>query len=165
MRGPKPPEVRLSEEERKELEILVKANKTAQQIAFRAKIIITLADGYNAVDTAKFLETTKKTVKLWRRHWFEGKELTVIEKLQDRERSGAPVRIRAEQWCQIMALACEPPELSGRPISHWTPRELADEAIKRKIVESISTRHVGRFLKSGRAKATQKPILAQCKTR
>ena len=47
---------------------------------------------------------------------------------------------------QIMAIACEPPELSGRPVDHWTHRELADEAIKRKIVSSISPSQVGRFL-------------------
>src|SRR5438046_2523336 len=130
MPGPKPPEVRLSEEERQELRQLVKANKTSQQIAFRAKIIVALADGYNAVDVAKLLETTKKTVKLWRRHWFKRKEKTVFERLLDEERSGAPSTFRVEQWTQIMALACEPPSLSGRPISHWTARELASEAIK-----------------------------------
>ena len=44
-----------------------------------------------------------------------------------------------------MAIAGEPPEVSERPIRHWTPRELAAEAIKRGIVETISERHVGRF--------------------
>ena len=48
-----------------------------------------------------------------------------------------------------MAIAGEPPEVSERPIRHWTPRELAAEAIKRGVVETISERHVGRFFKSG----------------
>ena len=165
MSGPKPPEVRLTEEERVELSKIIRANNTGQQIVFRAKIIVALADGYNAVEVARFLETTPKTVKLWRRHWFKGSAKAVIERLLDEERSGAPSKFTAQQWCQIMALACEPPELSSRPISHWTSRELADEAIKRKIVESISTRHVGRFLKSDRFKAASKPILAQCQAR
>jgi hypothetical protein len=60
-----------------------------------------------------------------------------------------------------MAIACEPPESSGRPISHWTPGEIAAEAIKRGIVETISERHVGRFLKSGRPQAPSKSLLAQ----
>jgi putative transposase len=47
---------------------------------------------------------------------------------------------------QIMALACETPEVAGRPVSSWTPHELADEAIKRGIVTSISPRTVERFL-------------------
>jgi len=44
-------------------------------------------------------------------------------------RSGTPATFTVEQWCQIMALACEPPADSERPISHWTPREVAAEAI------------------------------------
>ena len=34
----------------------------------------------------------------------------------------------------------------GRPISHWTPRELATEVVKLGIVTSISPRHVGRLM-------------------
>jgi putative transposase len=49
-------------------------------------------------------------------------------------------------------------------MSHWTPRELADEAGKRGIVGTISKRHVGRFLKSGRSQAAQESLLAQCGT-
>ena len=26
-----------------------------------------------------------------------------------------------EQLCQLMALACESPEVSGRPVTRWTP--------------------------------------------
>jgi putative transposase len=47
---------------------------------------------------------------------------------------------------QIIALACERPNESDRPVSSWTPTELADEAVKRGIVEHISARTVGRFL-------------------
>jgi transposase len=72
----------------------------------------------------------------------------VIELLQDNERSGAPAKFTPEQLCQIVALACEiTPEECHRPVSHWTARELADEAIARRIVPTISPRHVGRFLK------------------
>jgi hypothetical protein len=84
-----------------------------------------------------------------------------MERVQDAPRPGAPATFSAEQWCQIIALACEPPEASGRPISHWTPRELADEACKRGIVERISERHVGRFLKSGRPQTAPQSLLAQ----
>jgi putative transposase len=106
------------------------------------------------------LGTTRKTVRRWRHHWLKRHNCTVLERLQDAARPGAPATFSAEQWCQIIALACEPPEASGRPISHWTPRELADEASQRGIVKTISERHVGRFLKSGRSQAAQKSLLA-----
>jgi hypothetical protein len=48
-----------------------------------------------------------------------------------------------------VAIACEDPQASGYPISHWTAKEIAAEAVKRGIVESISVRQVGRFLKRG----------------
>lgn len=145
MPGAKPPKVPLSKAERTELNALVRAHKTSQQIAMRACIVLLLSEGLTVPEVARRLATTRTTVRLWRRHWFERRDATVIECLQDDPRPGAPLTFSAEQLCQIMAVACEKPELSGRPISHWTSRELADEAIKREIVKSISPRHVKRW--------------------
>jgi putative transposase len=161
MPGPKPPEVALSPDERQELVRLTRAHKTPQHVSFRAQVILQLADGHNTRDVADALSTSRLTVRRWRRHWLERPECSVLERLQDAPRPGTPATFSAEQWCQIMAIACEPPETAGRPISHWTPREIADEAIMRGIVETISERHVGRFLKSGRSQAASKPLLAQ----
>jgi putative transposase len=163
MPGPPPPTVSLSEEEHQALRTLIRAHKTPQHLSFRAQIILLLAEGLNAPDVARRLGTTRTTVRRWRRHWLTRHGCAVPERLQDAERPGTPATFSAEQWCQIIALACEPPEVSERPISHWTPRELADEARKRGIVETISERHVGRFLKSGRAQAPHQPLLAQCR--
>src|SRR5262245_47301210 len=164
MSGPQPPAVPLSEEERHALHTLIRAHKTPQHLSFRAHIILLLAEGFNAPDVARRLGTTRATVRRWRRHWLMRHGYTLPERLHDAARPGTPATFSAEQWCQIMARACEPPEASGRPISHWTPRELADEARKRGIVGSISERHVGRFLKSGRAQTAQESLLAQCGT-
>jgi putative transposase len=163
MSGPQPPTVPLSDEERQTLHTLIRAHKTPQHLSFRAQVILLLAEGLAAPDVARRLGTTRTTVRRWRRHWLKRQGAAVAERLQDAARPGAPATFSAEQWCQIIALACEPPEASGRPISHWTPRELAGEARKRGIVETISERHVGRFLKSGRDQAPQKPLLAQCR--
>jgi hypothetical protein len=76
-------------------------------------------------------------------------DLNVEERLQDLPRPGAPARITADQISQIMGLACEQPEESGRPITHWTSREIADEIMRRGIVEQISPRHAARLLKRG----------------
>ena len=66
--------------------------------------------------------------------------------MSDAFRSGTPGKFTAEQLTKVIAVACEPPELSRRPITHWTARELADEVVKRCIVEDISSRTVGRLL-------------------
>jgi putative transposase len=65
----------------------------------------------------------------------------------DRNRRGTSNYFSTEQVVQIVALACETPQASGYPVSHWTPTELATEAIKRGIVEKISPRSVGCFLR------------------
>jgi len=164
MPGRKPPAVPLSEEESQALHTLIRAHKTPQHLSVRAQIILLLAEGLTTPAVARRLGTTRTTVRRWRRHWLTRSGCAVPERLQDAPRPGAPATFSAEQWCQIIALACEPPEASGRPISHWTPRELAHEAGKRGIVGTISERHVGRFLKSGRSQAAQKSLLAQCRT-
>jgi transposase len=146
MSGPTAPKIVIPEDERQGLSTLIRAHKTPQHLSFRAHIIQRLARGDNTREVAADLGTTRHTVRRWRRHWLERPECSVIERLQDAPRPGAPATFSTEQWCLIMAIACEPPEDSGRPISHWTPREIADESIKRGVVDTISGRHVSRFL-------------------
>jgi hypothetical protein len=76
-------------------------------------------------------------------------DLSLTERLTDAPKPGAPARITAEQVCQVMAWACEAPRKAGRPISHWTAREIADEIMQRGIIDRISPRHAARLLKSG----------------
>lgn len=81
--------------------------------------------------------------------------LPVSEILDDAPRSGAPGTFTPEPICQLFAMACEKPSNYGRPISHWTPRELADELKKQGFVDSISPRHVGRLLNEADIKPHQ----------
>jgi transposase len=154
--GPKPPAVQLADAERQELEKLVKRHSTEQQIALRARIVLAAAAGQGNAQIGRELQVTVDTARLWRQRWLElqaipASELSVEERLQDLPRPGAPARITADQICQIVALACEKPDVSERPISQWTSREIADEILKRGIVEQISPRHAARLLKSGRS--------------
>jgi putative transposase len=75
----------------------------------------------------------------------------VLAIFSDEARPGTPSQFSLEQVMQIVALACEDPARSGRPTSEWSVRELADEAVKRGIVEHISPRSGGRFLKRGKS--------------
>jgi len=86
----------------------------------------------------------------------------IVEALTDHPRSGTPATFTAQQIVQMVAVACEDPTDAGRPLSHWTPREVADAVRNRGMVETISTRSVGRFLKSGRFTAASGGVLAQC---
>ena len=57
--------------------------------------------------------------------------------LGDEPRSGAPGKFTPEQVARSLAVACEPPENSGRPITRWTALELTDEVVPRGIVTSV----------------------------
>ena len=94
------------------------------------------------------------TVRLRRQRWLgfqavSREDLPLAERLTDAPRPGRPARITAEQLCQIVALACEAPNATGRPISQWTSREMAAEIRHRGIVAQISPRHAARLLKKG----------------
>jgi hypothetical protein len=54
----------------------------------------------------------------------------------------------------VVALACEAPEKAGRPITHWSAREIADEIMTRGIIDRISPRHAARLLKRGTSAPT-----------
>lgn len=160
-----PPPV-LSVEDRKGLDRLIRTHSTPQQIALRARMIILAADGLKIWEVAAQLGVWRKTVSEWRRRWISssGSPATVLERLSDAPRPGAPAQITAEQTCAIVALACEAPQDSGLPFSHWSEQALADEAVRRGIVDRISQRSVGRILKRGGPQATSRALLADAQT-
>ena len=149
--------ITLSETEQTELEYLVRRRSTPQQIALRAKIILKAGQGKGHGDIARELEISKEMSRRWRGRWLELSQRpgAVEDRLQDAPRPGAPATFTLEQITQLYALACAPPEPYGRPISHWTPQELADELVKQGIVERISPRHVGRLLTEAELKPHQ----------
>ena len=115
-----------------------------------------------------------KTVRKWRGRWRDARARlaavdddpaalaqTIAAVLADAPRPGAPGTFTAEQVVQIINLACRPPEQLGRPVAAWTPRDLADEAVKQGIVGTISPRTVGRSFNGGRSPAPPQPLLAQ----
>ncbi len=137
----------LSCEERAGLGRLIRASSTPQQVALRARMIILADEGLTIVETAARLGVWRKTVSQWRRRWLSGRGGSVPARLSDAPRIGAPARITPEQVCAIVALACEAPSESGLPVTHWSQQELADAAMQRGIVDRVSQRSVGRFLK------------------
>ena len=162
MPDPKPPAVNLTAALQKILEQIARGYTKPYYLVLRAKIILLAATGANNTEVARRLDIDRNTAGTWRARWLvaepvllaveaEGlseKELTALVEvtLADAPRSGTPDTFSPEQLVRIVALACEDPCKSGREISHWTPRELADEAIERGIVTTISPRQAGRIL-------------------
>jgi len=130
-------------------------------LAQRSSIILLAFSGLLNEQIAPLVGLERHQVGVWRSRWADSFDrlvrieciegLPALRKairqlLADAPRAGAPGKFTAEQLAMIFATACEPPENSNRPITYWTHPELADEVIKRDIVESISPRHLGRLL-------------------
>lgn len=152
-----PTPLQLTETEREQLQQLVNRHSTPQQISIRASIILLADEGQNHRGIAGELNISRDMARVWRNRWLElsEKNMSVVERLTDAPRPGGPVTFSLEQILQLFAIACEKPEDYGRPISHWTPRELADEMVKQDIVTSISPRHVGRLMNEADLKPHQ----------
>jgi hypothetical protein len=153
--------IQLTEKQYGILEQVHRSPTAAQRLVQRAGVILKAFAGVLNVTIAEDLGLARKQVGLWRRRWqqsfdalvaIECREThaelrrTIEDLLSDAPRSGSTGSFTAEQVTQIMAVACEPPEQSGRPIDRWTHRELTDEVIRRRIVSSISVSQVGRYL-------------------
>ena len=180
MTPPVSPRVQLTTRQRTCLEQIIRRQTSPQRLVRRAKILLALETGANECHVMRQMHLNRGTVRAWRQRWGafapkleqleaeEGSDKTlctmIVEALTDHPRPGTPATFTAEQIVQIVAVACEEPGDSGRPVSHWTPREVAEEVRKRGIVATISTRSVGRFLKSGRFTAPSSGILAQRQT-
>jgi transposase len=166
----------ITERQKEVLESIIARPTSPQRLVSRSRVILLAFEGLLNEQIAERVELGALQIGCWRRRWRDAFERLVAvecregikalreaieELLCDEPRSGSRGKFTAEQVTQILAVACESPEDSGRPVTHWTPRELADEVIKRGIVPSISVRQVGRFLKSGGIKAASHPVLAQ----
>jgi transposase len=162
------------------LQRMVQRATSAQRLVKRAQIILEGLKGTSNSSIAQHLPIDYETVRRWRDRWHAaesrrppieetGKRKLLSQAIEvlltDEQRPGAPATFSFEQFMQIMALACETPISADRPVSSWTPRELADEAVKRGIVERISPRTVERFLKGERVATPSQAVLAHSSSR
>jgi transposase len=177
MPSPRPLLIQLTKRQRALFDHLVRREHSSQQLLRRLNIVRLAADGFTNEAITHQLHLHRETARTWRKRWADAADclqaaeaegatdtqlLRLIEAiLADEPRPGAPATFSPEALAQLLALACEEPQTSSLPISHWTPTELAKEAIRRGIVSSISPRSVGRFLKGGRSQAPSQPLLAQ----
>lgn len=163
MPGRKAVKIELSEAQHDSLEQLVRQRQSGQGLVERAQIILGAAAGQTNAALGRQFKHHRDMVNKWRQRWAEAQEaLAAVEAAQDKAqplaevikqvlsdawRSGRPDTFSAEQVVQIVAISCEDPSASNLPITRWTPKDIAQEAIRRGIVERISPQSVERFLK------------------
>ena len=152
--------IQISEKQQIVLQEFSRSRTVAQCVVQRSTIILRGFQKWLNEEIAVEVQLNRQQVGVWRQRWRDAWESlcvwechepqrlreAILDVLSDAPRPGAPPTFHADQVARIVALACESPKLSGRPINHWTLTELRDEVIARKIVETISRAQVGRFL-------------------
>ncbi|MDJ0516283.1 MAG: helix-turn-helix domain-containing protein [Trichodesmium sp. MO_231.B1] len=174
---PKAQSIILSPRQKSLLQLLASQTTNSYRLVRRVKLILAAASGTNNTAISEQLQLHRRQVRQWRKRWLEASEQLasaetqqvsdkklrklIEDILSDAPRPGTTKFIDQEQVVQIVAMACEDPKQSQRPVSHWTPRELAEEAIERRIVEKISPRSVGRFLKGSDSTTSSSSLLVK----
>jgi transposase len=139
--------VRLTLEERKQLESLVRKGRAAAAKRLKPQILLKSdagpeGSGWTDAQVAEALEVSVGHVHVTRQAYVErGLEATLARKSRG---GSAPRKLDGAQEARLIALACGPaPE--GR--ARWTLRLLADKLVELEIIESISKDSVRRTLK------------------
>ena len=159
----------LSEKQKSLLKQISRGSQSSHAHRIRSSILLLLSQGVSHRKIIQELRTSHGTINRWKSRWYLHKnELSmhderlsgkayrdaILNFLGDNPRPGCPEKFSSEQVCQIISVASEKPEDSDLPLSHWSLQELANELVRRGIVESISTSQLSVFLKSGRDKTT-----------
>src|SRR2546429_1705836 len=108
----------VTEDERRRLESLAHRSRSAPQIARRARIILTCADGTAGKVVARRLRVTPGTVCKWRGRFIAHR----LDGLYDEPRPGAKRTITDAQVEQVIVRTLE---TTPRGATHWSTRALA----------------------------------------
>ena len=128
--------IHLSDEERQELESLIRRGESAARIQTRARILLLCDESQNKQKTTKEIASALlcclPTITNIRRKFVEG---GLPNALYEQPRPGQKPKITGEIEAQLTLLACSaPPEGKAR----WTLQMLADKLVELELVDSIS---------------------------
>jgi transposase len=113
--------VTLTEVERGELERFARRARTNRDLALRAKVVLTCAQGLSDLDVGRRLGVSNKTVGKWRRRFIDRR----TEGLLDEPRVGAPRKISDDEVESVVVRTLES-KPKGR--THWSTRSMAKAA-------------------------------------
>jgi transposase len=108
----------LTPSERLELNRLASPENLDETLRLRAHIVLSWAAGATGEESARLLETSRRTVSKWRTRFRKGG----VDALVDRPRPGAPRSVDEHKISLLLRLQNSPPP-SGK--SRWTTRLLA----------------------------------------
>ena len=151
--------VRLTSEERENLQRLVRGGKSAARMTIRARILLKTGDGRSAPRVAEALDVVAGTVyRIKRRFVEDGLEGALWERTQAHRYRKLDDRGEAH----LVALARRPCSPAPEGHDHWTLRLLAGKVVELGLASSMSHEGVRQRLKKtlsspGRRKSGASP--------
>jgi putative transposase len=137
--------VKLTLDERHELEMFVTRGKKSAREITRARTLLLAQDGRRASDIARTLGVSRGTIyNVYKRYKTKKTRTPLVEVLKDEPRSGRPLKLDTRVEAKVTMLACsDPPE--GR--SRWTLHLIADKLVTLGVTDAISHESVRQLLK------------------
>ena len=133
--------VTLTDDERTQLQDIIKKGQTAARRITRAHILLHADAGRSDQAIAEALHVGRATVERVRKRFVEG---NLGRALSDAPRPGAAAKLDGKQQALVIATACSTPP-AGR--TRWTLRLLAERMVALKQVETLSHETVRQVLK------------------
>lgn len=136
--------VKLTPDQRHELEMFVTRGKKSAREITRARVLLLAQDGRRATDIARTLGVSRGTIyNVWKKYKAKGRP-PLVEALKEAPRSGRPLALDSRVAAKVTMIACSaPPE--GR--ARWTLHLIADKLVTLGVTESISHESVRQLLK------------------
>ncbi len=95
--------ISLSDQQRDDLELIIRKRKSAQSLVLKAQIILTGAEGKSLSGASRELQCTRETVTRWRKHWVgRSDELSTQDRLKEAPRPGAPPSLPLSRFVRLL---------------------------------------------------------------
>jgi transposase len=117
-RGPRLPELTLTDDERSTLQRWARRRTSSQALAERCRIVLACAQGASNTDVAQRLGVSRPTVTKWRSRFVAHR----LEGLSDEPRPGAARKLTDEQVERVIVTTLEQTPADA---THWSTRSLA----------------------------------------
>jgi putative transposase len=134
--------IQLSRADRKQVGELLSGGVQPVRTVIRALVLRQMDQGSSTVQTGAAVGISAKAAWQIGKHYLEG---GLKRAIYDAPRPGQKSLLYAEQGQRIIAMVCGPPPAGRAP---WTVRLIAEEAVKRKLVEHVSPAKVHVLLQS-----------------
>lgn len=136
--------IKLSEQDEQVLKKYVsQGQKNAREIN-RARILLLANDGLKIKEIKQALGVSQTTICKVRNNYNRQAHDTILDFIQDKPRSGRPLKLDSRVAAKVSMIACsQPPTGSAR----WTLHLIADKLVQLEVVESISHESVRQLLK------------------